>query len=195
MSETPKIIHDDKAELLELVKLQKEYEDSLQNIQRQIHSFEGNYIEETKPYGNILDGWDKYLSNKTFNTKDKNNAGNRKPYKVKESDRLFSSSSVTYKSSISQKKISQVEEANSDTESDKTESKSVKRKLKLDGNDKDATVVKKTPVKENVAPPAKESKKGEKIPSSTAPSGEKVPVKNSDSSVKKRKKADKANNK
>ena len=39
-------------------------QDSLQNIQRQIHNFEGNYIEETKQYGNILDGWDKYLSTK-----------------------------------------------------------------------------------------------------------------------------------
>ena len=118
------------AEILELVTAQNEYEKDLQETQSEIYRVEGDYLEETNKYGNILNGWDKYLNSNTFSTKDKINAG--KPYKVGESDRLFSSSSVNYKSSISQKKINQAEDAASSKQLCKNELISVKQKPKID---------------------------------------------------------------
>jgi len=49
---------------------------------------EGSYLQDTKNIGNILLGWDGYLSYR-------GSGAVRRPMKFKESDRLFSLSSVT----------------------------------------------------------------------------------------------------
>jgi len=59
----------------------------LSNLEKQIHALEGTYLQNTRNLGNILVGWDSYLSARSGALK--------RPSKFKESDRLFSLSSVS----------------------------------------------------------------------------------------------------
>lgn len=81
---------DPRQSLIELVRKRAEVADSLANLERQIFNFEGSYLEETAPYGNIVRGWERYTQNTIIR-----GVPSKRERKFKDTDRLFSKSSIS----------------------------------------------------------------------------------------------------
>ncbi|EAL64801.1 hypothetical protein DDB_G0285275 [Dictyostelium discoideum AX4] len=77
-------------EIEELMSEKKNIENKLATLEKQIYALEGRYLEDTHHVGNVIRGFDSYISG----------SGALKKLRWKESDRLFSTSSSTYLNSI-----------------------------------------------------------------------------------------------
>mmetsp|Transcript_45845 Transcript_45845/g.115453 ORF Transcript_45845/g.115453 Transcript_45845/m.115453 type:complete len:94 (+) Transcript_45845:234-515(+) len=71
----------------ELQQKKASLEKNLSNLEKQIYALETSYLEETDHLGNLLRGWDNYLSSRQTAPTHKK--------KIRDNDRLFSYSSVT----------------------------------------------------------------------------------------------------
>ena len=88
-------IGDCRKELMELVQRKHDLELNLISLEKQIYKFEESYLDETQAFGNVIKGWDSYLTSNLKNSSS-SQKGDKKVKKWKDSDRLFSKSSVTY---------------------------------------------------------------------------------------------------
>lgn len=79
----------------ELVDRKRELEDELKKIDSQIYKLETTYLEETWAHGNIMKGFDGFVS-----LRSRSSAVHLKRGKYKESDRWFSNSSSSSRFSL-----------------------------------------------------------------------------------------------
>ncbi|KAI0632026.1 NuA4-domain-containing protein [Trametes polyzona] len=82
-----------KKELVEALEKKRRLDKQLAQIEVQIYNLEGAYLTETAAHsgGNIIHGFDGYL---------KNQPSGRRKYEISDADRIFSTSSMTYKKSL-----------------------------------------------------------------------------------------------
>ncbi|KAF8367490.1 hypothetical protein PRIPAC_85319 [Pristionchus pacificus] len=82
-------------ELTSLLEKRHELKESLSSLEQQIFNFETTYLDETSEYGNIFKGWNRYALAAPLNKNASLKLEKKARKAVKDTDRLFSSSSVS----------------------------------------------------------------------------------------------------
>jgi chromatin modification-related protein EAF6 len=82
---------EEQVSLDELRSERKKLEQELQQVEQQLYNFEGSYLEDTWSTGNVIKGFEGYISNK--NKKGGEAFGVGRKTKFKETERIFSYSS------------------------------------------------------------------------------------------------------
>jgi chromatin modification-related protein EAF6 len=78
------------AQQLQLLLQRKvQLDEDLRQIEKEIFKYEEEYIDESSNYGNVIKGWDGFLTSKP-----KVHTGTRRP-RIPRKDRIFSNSSLT----------------------------------------------------------------------------------------------------
>lgn len=91
----------------ELLEKKKELEEELKRVEDQIHHLETSYLEETWYIGNVVKGFEGFLSNRS-----RSSTSHMKKSKYKDSDRLFSNSSGNTKIEIPKPEVLLDDETN-----------------------------------------------------------------------------------
>ncbi|KAI9030009.1 histone acetyltransferase subunit NuA4-domain-containing protein [Phycomyces nitens] len=112
---------DAKLELQGLLGRKKQVDANLVNLETHIYLFEGSYLEDTQNTGNIIRGFDGYLSNRI----------DKKKQKHTELDRLFSLSSSTYQKALALADEKDQESSQDDRSTYSSESLTMRKKRKL----------------------------------------------------------------
>lgn len=88
--------------LATLVRERAELADRLADLERQIYSFEGHYLEVTQTGGNIIRGWPNSNNQMVTTRSDRAQqpGSSKRDRKFKEAERLFSKSSITSAAAI-----------------------------------------------------------------------------------------------
>eukprot|EP00762_Andalucia_godoyi_P006719 ANDGO_06170.mRNA.1 Chromatin modification-related protein EAF6 len=90
--------------LSQLKQRKSELEEQVRHIENQIFNLEGGYLEETWAHGNASRGWEPYLVSKS---KGANPSVRRQRFK--ESDRIFSYSSITAERNVGDRYLAYTE--------------------------------------------------------------------------------------
>jgi len=120
-------------ELEDLLNRKALVDDQIANIERQIYYLEGSYLEETATQGNVLRGFDGYLTARAAGV-------DKKKGRFKETERLFSLSSSTYQKSLQVQEEGQEEYTSTtaifppQTPNDEDEEHRKRRRLDEDGS-------------------------------------------------------------
>ncbi|KAI8975019.1 histone acetyltransferase subunit NuA4-domain-containing protein [Pilobolus umbonatus] len=122
-----------KHELQAILARKKQVDTNLINLENAIYLFEGSYLEDTQQNGNIIRGFDGYLTNRP---------DRRKP-KFTELDRLFSLSSSTYQKALAQKEEKDQDSSQDDKSVHSITGSSIRREKKRKHKSQDMSVKRK----------------------------------------------------
>ncbi|KAI9356303.1 histone acetyltransferase subunit NuA4-domain-containing protein [Zopfochytrium polystomum] len=91
--DTAKLLSKAEKDLMELMNRKKQADKALASIEAHLYTYEGSYLEDTQQLGNVVKGFEGFISNRA----------DKRKLKFSENDRIFSQSSTTFLQSLDAK--------------------------------------------------------------------------------------------